>query len=101
MTMEKPSKAEEEYFARAEFARRKKEIEAHQAGMAARERTRLKELHYMRCPKCGLELAEIEFQGIKVDRCVACNGTFFDGGEIEELLSKSAGFLTKLAGIFK
>jgi len=101
MEMDKPGKAEEEYFARLEFERRKKEIEARQARIASDERARLKELHHMRCPKCGMEMAEIEFRGIKVDRCVACNGIYFDGGEIDQLLAQSEGFLAKLAGIFK
>lgn len=101
MSMEKPSKSEEEYFARQEFERRKKEIEARQAKMATEERARLKELHHMRCPKCGMEMAEIEFKGIKVDRCVACKGIYFDGGEIDQLLAQSEGFLGKLTGIFK
>jgi uncharacterized protein with PIN domain len=99
--MEKPSKAEEEYFARQEFERRRKELESRQARIQAEERARLKELHFMRCPKCGMELVEIEFRGIKVDRCVACQGIFFDGGEIEQLLARGEGFLGKLSGIFK
>ena len=101
MEMEKPSKAEEEYFARQEFERRKTEIEARQARLAVEERARLKTLHHMRCPKCGMELAEIEFRGIKVDRCVECKGIYFDGGEIEQVLSQSEGFLAKLQNIFK
>jgi hypothetical protein len=32
---------------------------------------------------------------------VACAGTFFDGGEIEQLVSESPGLMAKLAGIFK
>ncbi len=101
MTMEKPSKAEEEYFARLEFERRRKELEARQAQIQAQERARLKELHFMRCPKCGMELTEIELRGVKVDRCVECQGIFFDGGEIEQLLAQGEGFLGRLAKVFK
>ena len=100
MPTEKPSKAEDEYFARLEFERRKKEVEARQARIQAEERAQLKQLHWMRCPKCGMELTEIEFRGIKVDRCVECKGTFFDGGEIEQLLAQGKGFFEKLGKIF-
>ena len=101
MTLEKPSKNEEEYFARLEFEKRRKEVQARQARIQADERTKLKTLHFMRCPKCGMELVEIEFRSIKVDRCVACQGIFFDGGEIEQLLAQGEGFLGKLAKVFK
>lgn len=99
--MEKPSRSEEEYFARVEFEKRRKALEARQARIQADERTRLKELHFMRCPKCGMELVEIELKGIKVDRCVACQGIFFDGGEIDQLLEQGEGFLGKLSQVFK
>jgi hypothetical protein len=98
---EKPSKTEDEYFARLEFERRRKEIETRQAKLQAEERARLKQLHHMRCPKCGMELAEIEFKGIKVDRCVACNGLWFDGGEIDQVLTQGKSFFGKLGNIFK
>jgi hypothetical protein len=101
VTIEKPSKSEEEYFARLEFERRRKEIEARQAKLQAEERARLKQLHHMRCPKCGMELAEIEFRGIKVDRCVACGGLWFDGGEIDQVLAQGKSFFGKLGTIFK
>ncbi len=101
MTMEKPSRTEDEYFARLEFERRKKEIQTRQARIEEDERARLKELHSMRCPKCGMEMAEIEFRGIKIDRCISCSGIYFDGGEIDQLLAQSEGFLGKLVGIFK
>jgi len=48
-----------------------------------------------------MELVEIEFRSIKVDRCVACQGIFFDGGEIEQLVAQGEGFLGKLAKVFK
>jgi hypothetical protein len=101
VTIEKPSKSEDEYFARLEFERRRKEIEGRQAKMQGEERARLKELHHMRCPKCGMELAEIEFKGIKVDRCVSCGGLWFDGGEIDQVLAQGKGYFGKLGAIFK
>ena len=35
------------------------------------EKKKLKELHWMRRPKCGMELVEIDFDGIKVEKCSA------------------------------
>jgi YgiT-type zinc finger domain-containing protein len=56
----KPSEKEEEHFARLEFEQKKKlEGERHKK-LAEEEKKMLKELHYMKCPKCGMELIEID-----------------------------------------
>jgi hypothetical protein len=98
--MGKPSKPEDEYFARQEFERRKKVLQQEQARLQAEEKERLRKLHHMRCPKCGMELAEIDFKGVKVDRCVSCEGIWFDGGEIDRLLAQGEGFLGRIKSIF-
>ncbi len=73
-------KKEDEYFARLEFERKKKLLEEQQKTMQSAEKQKLKELHWMRCPKCGMEMVEIDFEGIRVDKCSACLGVFFDNG---------------------
>jgi uncharacterized protein len=64
---------------------------------AAREQ--LKRLHWMRCPKCGCELDEITFRGVKVDKCLACGGVFLDDGELEQLAGKP-GWLEAMRNFF-
>lgn len=66
------------------------------------EKRRLEELHWMRYPKCGMELAEIDFRDVKVDACFACGGMFFDHGEVDKLTATTdAGFFDKMtAAIF-
>ena len=68
----KSSEKEEEFIARAEFERLKKKEAEKQQNLAEEEKKRLKELHFMRCPKCGMELIEIDYKGIKVDKCSGC-----------------------------
>ncbi len=97
----KPSEKEEEYFARLEFERKKKQEEQKHAKMAADEKKRLKELHYMHCPKCGMELIEIDYKGIKVDKCSECEGIWLDAGEFEMVSRMEKGALDKLFGVFK
>jgi predicted Zn-ribbon and HTH transcriptional regulator len=99
---DKPSRAEDEYFAKQELERRKKWAQEQSAKMKEAEKEKLKDLHYMKCPKCGMDLATIEFQGIKLDRCPNCNGTWFDAGEVEELMSpKNTGLFGKVMSVFK
>jgi hypothetical protein len=74
----------------AKLAREKREKERAQKEKAE-ERERLKQLHHMKCPKCGHDMKTEDRDGIEVDRCTFCEGIFFDAGELEELfLKKSA-----------
>ena len=47
------------------------------------EKTQQKELHWMRCPKCGSKMEERDMESIKIDYCPSCEGMFFDKGEFE------------------
>jgi hypothetical protein len=48
--------------------------------------SKLKGRHYMKCPKCGMRLNEIEYKDGKIDKCTACDGVWLDAGELEVLL---------------
>ncbi len=101
MSPEKPSEKEEEYFARQEFERRKRLAEEREGKLKEEERTRLKELHWMRCPKCGRELIELEYRGVKIDKCTNCAGIWLDAGELEQLSGQGEGFIGGLFRTFK
>ncbi len=81
----KPTESEEEYFARIEFERRKKAEEEKHRRLATDEKKRLKDLHYMKCPKCGMDLLEIEYMKIRIDKCSGCTGVWLDAGELEQV----------------
>ena len=69
--------------------------------LAEEEKKRLKELHYMKCPKCGMELIEIDYKGIKVDKCSECEGVWLDAGELEAISKFEKTGLDKLFSVFK
>jgi predicted Zn-ribbon and HTH transcriptional regulator len=96
-----PSDKEEEYFARLELARKKKIEEEKLKRIAEEEKRNLKELHYMRCPKCGMELKEIDFKDIIVDKCFSCDGVWLDAGELDAVAKLEKGALDKLFGVFR
>ncbi len=62
-----------------------------------------KEMHWMKCPKCGSSMEEIELDRIMVDKCSSCNGIYFDEGELELLINHktSETFLDRLRGFWK
>jgi hypothetical protein len=79
---EKPSKNEDEYFARrdAELLRQQR-ASAQQAAAQAERKS-----HSMKCPKCGYDLITGDWDGIQIDQCTHCHGVWFDAGEAESLL---------------
>ena len=97
----KPSEKEEEFFARMEFEEKKKIEEEKHKRLAEEEKKRLKQLHYMQCPKCGMELIEIDYKGIKIDECSECEGIWLDAGELETVAKLEKIGLDKFFSIFK
>jgi protein-arginine kinase activator protein McsA len=99
---DKPSKAEDEYFARQELERRKKWAAEQGAKMAAEQKEQLKQLHWMKCPKCGMDLKEIELHGVKVDQCANCGGVFLDAGEMEQVAGhEEGGVMGRVFSLFR
>lgn len=97
----RPSEREEEYMVRKEFERLRKMEEEKHKKLKSEEKKKLKGLHYMRCPKCGMELIEIEYKNIKVDKCSECDGIWLDAGELETVSKLEKTGLDKLFGVFK
>jgi Zn-finger nucleic acid-binding protein len=83
---DKPSRNEEEYFAKAEAERLKKiKRSAEDEARAAERRS-----HLMKCPRCGADLGVEHFSGIEVERCPECHGIWFDADEAERLVEINA-----------
>lgn len=97
----KASSKEEEFFARQEFEKLKKVEEEKQKKLAEEEKRKAKELHYLKCPKCGMDLIEIDYKSIKVDKCSACAGVWLDAGEMELVAKMDKTGLDKLFSVFK
>jgi hypothetical protein len=60
--------------------------------LAAQDIQARKELHWMHCPKCGSDLEEFVFRGVKIDKCFGCGGVYLDDGELEQLAGKPGWF---------
>jgi uncharacterized protein with PIN domain len=98
----KPSNTEDEYFVREDAEKKRKIALQVKKETEAAELKRLKELHFMRCPKCGLELREVKYAGIDVDVCFACGGLFLDKGEMETLVkTEKSGVMGAILNWFK
>ncbi len=89
---------EERYFHEKEAEQLKQVRAKLDATRKQRAADQAKETHWMKCPKCGADMTEIELEGIMVDKCGGCQGMFFDRGELELMLvnKKALGPLRKL-----
>jgi hypothetical protein len=97
----KPSTNEDEYLARQEFELKRKMAREQQAQLMTEERERERALHYMKCPKCGMQLEGIAFGDVHIDKCLGCEGIWLDKGELETIRKKEAGFAWTLLSAFR
>ncbi len=95
MPEQKPSRNEEEYFAKLEAER----LERKRLELARLASDQERKSHYLRCPKCGGHLVTEEVHRIQIDRCPDCHGVWLDQGELEGLRSTNdRGLLGRALG---
>jgi len=76
---------EKDMLEQAALKREKRMAEvAAKEGQVALER--LREAHWLKCPKCGHDMKVATVEGIEVENCTYCKGVYFDRAEIESLL---------------
>lgn len=97
----KPSDKEEEYFAKEEIQRRLKAQAEKTLRLAEEEKQRLRELHYLHCPKCGNKLEEAVIREVTVDMCPGCHGIFLDAGELEKITAMPKGLFATIQEVFR
>lgn len=100
-TTVKPSHSEEDFFAR-EDAQKKKQLAAEvRKRFEDAERDRLKEIHFMHCPRCGMELQTVTYKGVMVDKCFSCGSVTLASEDLEKISHESGDFLSGLVSLFK
>jgi hypothetical protein len=98
----KPSTTEDEYFVREDAEKKRKLALQAKKEKVSEELKQLKDLHFMHCPKCGLQMQEVKLRNVDVDVCFSCNGVFFDEGELEKLEQpESRGVMNSILNWFK
>ncbi len=83
----KPSEKEEQFFREQELKRQLARARAEEEAMAAAEKQRLKDLHYLHCPKCGQKLFVEQYGPVEIDVCGHCRGLWLDANELEQILT--------------
>jgi hypothetical protein len=78
---EKPSRNEDEYFARQNL----EIIHEMRVKLDAERRKAERSAHHNKCPRCGGDLTENHAEHVKIDECNDCGGIWLDKGELEQL----------------
>ncbi len=97
----KSSSGENEYFARQEALKLRKLALRAQQEMAEDEKKKIRDLHYMHCPKCGMKMQEILVNNVAIDKCFTCGGLYFDAGELEKVSGREGGFFKSMGDVFR
>ena len=73
-----------------EAGRRTEERERERARLARELDSARQELsgYKLRCPKCGKNFVEEDYEGITIDRCTGCDAVYFDAGEVDQLIAR-------------
>ena len=85
----KPSVSEDQYIYEQERSRLLEKARQEQEAMAAAEKVRLKELHFMHCPKCGHKLLTEKQGETEVDVCPSCRGLWLDANELDAIIEST------------
>jgi hypothetical protein len=92
---------ESEFFGKVEFDKLKKIAEEKHAKVEQEEREKLKKLHHMHCPKCGMEIHSIYVKEFCVDKCFCCQGAWLDAESLDKLLGKESHVMERILSLLK
>jgi uncharacterized protein len=102
---DKPSNTEEEYFAREDIEKKRKLALQQAAETQEKQRAELKALHFMKCPKCGMDLHTLKKGTVEIDTCFNCHGVWLDSGELEQIVAgggeQSGSVMKAVLNLFK
>ena len=87
---EKPSNQEDEYFAREEIEQKHRLALRQAEELAAKQKEELRRLHFMKCPRCGMDLQVLRQGAVDIEMCFHCQGIWLDKDRLQELMARPA-----------
>jgi len=85
----KPKNIEDEHVWVQEMQQRITKLAKEQQAESEAEKLRMKEAHWMHCPKCGQKLSLEKCGSVEIDVCPSCNGVWLDKGELVAIVESS------------
>lgn len=78
--------SEEEYFYRLNKELIERFRDRLQTEQKSTEELQAKQLHWMKCPKCGHDLEKDTIEGVEISQCQSCEGVFIDRNEVDLIM---------------
>ena len=51
------------------------------------------------CPACAEPMVVLDLEGVEIDHCVSCGGTWLDSGELDQIAELAGAPSVELAGV--
>jgi len=79
------------------FRKNEKEKSNKQTRLLLEEKERIRELHYGKCPQCGLDLQEVNFMNNMIWLCEECSAIWLHHEEVEAIIAqRKSGFWSNI-----
>lgn len=103
MDVRKPSRSEDEYFAKEDAEKLHRLHKAKLDALSVKEVEERKALHWMKCAKCGYDLQSIPWRHVEVEKCFHCGAIVLDEKDLEDLAGAEdqINFLREVFEIFR
>lgn len=99
--MKKGKDLEADYFIRENNASKYKLNEDQKREQQKRDDEKLKALHYMKCPKCGHDLATKRMTFIDIDQCSSCGVIVLKPEDVDSFIAEEKSILKTFIDFFK
>ena len=92
---------EEDYFRKLDEEAKAKLKARMDAEREVADRVARRELHFLKCGKCGSDMQSQVFRGLQIEVCTECGAVLLDPGELEVLAGKdTTGTLSSFFSMF-
>ena len=99
--MKKGKDFEADYFNRENLASKHRIDEQEKRLKKKEEDEELKALHYMKCPKCGHDLATKRLSYIDIDQCSSCGVLVLKPEDVDRFIAEERSILKAFIDFFK
>lgn len=99
--MKKGRNLETEHFIREENASKHLLREQQKREHKKAQNEELKNLHYMKCPKCGHDLVSKRLSYIDVDQCSSCGVLVLEPNDIDRFITEEKSVLKTFIDFFQ
>lgn len=92
---------ETDYFIKEDMENRHRISEENKRKQKSEKEAALKNLHFMKCPKCGHDLITKRISYIDIDQCENCGTLVLAPKDVDKFLAEEKSILKSLVDFFK